>query len=160
MPNALSLDLASLVRDLEGAQSALGIRLAITEEAEQGAHLRVSTKRTYEVALPAGSPVVRARFVRQGLAQEAKKIFVKEIEVGEKVFDDAVYIATDTPDTTRALVTNARVQEALVALVKLDCVIDVRDGKLVVVNPEAGTVGKDAESAQVIALASFLLPKG
>lgn len=155
----ISLEQSALEKDLDGAQAALGIELEVTEEREQGAHLRLATKRTYRVALPAGGPLVRARFVRQGLAQEAKKIFVKEIEVGDKVFDDAVYIATDTPDTTTALVSNARAREALTMLAKRDCVIDVRAGELVVTNGDAG-MGKESESAQVIALASFLLSAG
>ena len=33
-----------------------------------------------------------------------KKMFVKEIEIGEAAFDDAVYIATDTPELTRTFV--------------------------------------------------------
>lgn len=159
MANDLSLDQASLVKDLEGAQRALGIQLVVSEEREQGDHLRVSTRRTFRVALPAGAAEVRARFVRQGLAQEAKKLFVKEIEVGDKTFDDAVYIATDTADATRTLVNVPRVREALVALVKAGCQIDASAKELVVSQSDAGSVGKEEQTAQVLALAAHLLPR-
>ena len=44
-----------------------------------------------------------ARFVREGLIERAKKLFVDEVEVGSSWFDDHVYVVTSTREATAAL---------------------------------------------------------
>lgn len=159
MGSRTGLDVEALAKDLEGAAARLGVRLEATEEREASDGGRVTVTHTLRVVLPEGASAVRARFVRQGWAERAKKIFVDEIEVGEPRFDDAVYIATDTPDATRALVGHARAREALVALAERDCVVDVRPGELVVVHEHALGGESERESALALALAAHLLPE-
>jgi hypothetical protein len=152
----MDLDLSgeALKKDLGAAASRMGVR--ITTKAEQHAmpSARVSTTRTHHLALAKVTPV-RARFVKQGWAELAKKLFVKEIEVGEKSFDDAVYIATDTEDAVRTLLTAARVRAALVALAAKDCIIDIGSEELTITHPDAYG-DPDDELAEALALAAHL----
>jgi hypothetical protein len=114
----------------------------------------VSTTRTHHLVLAKVTPV-RARFVKQGWAELAKKLFVKEVEVGEKAFDDAVYIATDTEDAVRTLLGAARVRAALVALAAKDCIVDIGSEELTITHPDA--YGEpDDELAEALALAAHL----
>ena len=46
---------------------------------------------------------VEATFTREGLADKLLKIFKKEIQIGDPLFDEHVHIKTDTTDTTEAL---------------------------------------------------------
>lgn len=150
----LDLSNAAIQRDLEGAQRALGVSVQTTQEQTASESGRVTTERTHRVTLP-GSTSMRARFVRQGWAELAKKLFVKEVEVGEPSFDDAVYVATDTPDAVRALLAHGRVREALVALVSKDCIVDVGGADVVVTRRDAlGDAGD--EVAEALALAAHL----
>lgn len=130
--------------------------MTITTKSEQHAtaSARVTTTRTHHLALSKATPV-RARFVKQGWAQLAKKVFVKEVEVGEKAFDDAVYIATDTEDAVRTLLAAARVRAALVALAAKDCIVDVSGSELTITHPDAYG-DPAAELAEALALAAHL----
>jgi hypothetical protein len=46
---------------------------------------------------------VEATFTREGLADKLLKIFKKEIQIGDPLFDEHVHIKTDTTDETEAL---------------------------------------------------------
>jgi len=152
---SIDLDRAALVRDLDAAQQALGARLRRTEEQHAQANARVVTLRIFRVPLSPGTTDIQARFVKQGWAELAKKIFVKEVEVGEASFDDAVYVATATPDTVRAWLGAARVRQAILALVQSDCVVDVAPEELLVSHDDA-TTGGDEEAAETLALFAHL----
>jgi hypothetical protein len=151
----IDLDTHALKKDLDAAQKAIGVKLEITEQKTLGDNdRRMHLERTYKAPLASGSKV-RARFVKQGWAERAKKVFVKEVEIGVKSFDDAVYIATDTPDEVRALLKHHRAQSALVALVKKDAIIDAGEKELVV-HIEDAHKDDGAEAAEVLALAACL----
>ena len=144
----------ALEKDLDGAASALGVTITTRAEQHATASARVSTTRTHHLALRKATPV-RARFVKQGWAELAKKLFVKEVEVGEKSFDDAVYIATDTEDAVRALLAATRVRAALVSLAAKDCIVDVSGSELMITHPDAYG-DPAAELAEALALAAHL----
>ncbi len=148
----LDLSASALRRDPAGPQKALGVSVETTEEKDASPGGRVTTTRVHHLPYGGRTSAVRARFVKQGWAELAKKMFVKEIEIGEKAFDDAVYIATDTQDATRKLVTEPRVREALVSLVGKDCIVDLDDDGLRVTHPDA--MG-DANDEVVEALALY-----
>lgn len=147
---------ASLSADLTAAQARLGARIESKEEKRAQQNARVTRHREHHVALERGG--FAARFVKQGWAERAKKLFVQEVEVGDKRFDDAVYIATDAPDAVRAFLQHERVREALVALVQWDCVIDVTSTELVVSVDDAIARSED-EAAEALALYAFLAGK-
>jgi hypothetical protein len=46
---------------------------------------------------------VEATFSREGFADKVLKIFKKEIQIGDPLFDEHVHIKTDTSDATEAL---------------------------------------------------------
>lgn len=150
----LDLSVETLKNDLAGAASKLGVKVTTKAEQHATASARVSTTRTHHLVLAKVTPV-RARFVKQGWAELAKKLFVKEVEVGEKAFDDAVYIATDTEDAVRTLLGAARVRAALVALAAKDCIVDIGREELTITHPDA--YGEpDDELAEALALAAHL----
>jgi hypothetical protein len=150
-----SIDLSTdaLKKDLDAAQKALGVTLETKEEKTLGGNDRgTRLERTFRVAL---TTKIRAQFVKQGWSERAKKVFVKEVEIGEKGFDDAVYIATDTPDTVRTLLGHERARAALIALVKKDAIIDVSETELKAKIEDAYKTD-GAEAAEVLALAACL----
>ena len=153
VPQALDRD--TLIRDLEAAKRALDAPLQVTEEQHALQSARVVTLRRIQVRLPVGATTIRARFVKQGWAELAKKIFVKEVEVGERTFDDTVYVATETPDAVRALLGALRVRQAVLALVERDCVIDVEPDVLTVSHDDAVN-NRDEETAETLALFAHL----
>lgn len=71
---------------------------------------------TWTVTLPRSAAVV-ASFTREGLGHKLKKIVKKELQTGDKAFDDAVFIATDTPEATAALLATPVVRAAVAAIV-------------------------------------------
>jgi hypothetical protein len=53
---------------------------------------------------------IRARFTREGLGTRVGKLFSKELETGDRAFDELVYIRTDTADSTRAFLADDSVR--------------------------------------------------
>jgi len=151
----VDLERTALMRDLDAAKKALNAPLQMTEEQHAQPNARVVTLRRFEVRLPAGATTIRARFVKQGWAELAKKLFVKEVEVGERTFDDAVYVATETPDAVRAFLGARRVRHAIAALIERDCVIDLEPASLTVSHDQAVS-GGDEEAAETLALFAHL----
>jgi hypothetical protein len=151
----MKLDHDVLKADLEGAQAELGvtIRNEQTTSASEGG--RVVRERTLEVKLPKRSPVC-ARFVREGLVERAKKLFVDEVEVGSSWFDDHVYVVTSTREATSALLENKRVQQALILLVDPSRTVEVDRDTVRVVDDDAIDDARDA-SAELLALVAHLL---
>lgn len=78
------------------------------------------------VTLPARSRV-QARFSAEGIGDKIVKIFKKEIQVGDKTFDDAVYISTSTPAETEALLQSQDVQTTILACVTTGGSIEIKD---------------------------------
>ena len=64
------------------------------------------------MTLPA-APKVQASFSREGLVNKVVKLFKKEIQVGDKTFDDLVYISTDTPAETAAFLQSPQIQNTI-----------------------------------------------
>jgi hypothetical protein len=153
----VEIDLSSeaLLRDLGAAERALGVEVASSEEHVPTDGGRVDTTRTHHLPYGGRTTQMRARFVPQGVGERAQKRFVKEIEIGEASFDDAVYIATDTPELTRAFVGVARVRAALAWLVSEHCIVDVDDEGLTITRREARG-SADEEIAHALALYAHL----
>ena len=97
-----------------------------------------------------------ARFVREGLVERAKKLFVDEVEVGSSWFDDHVYVVTSTREATAALLENKRVQQALILLVNPSRTVEVDRDTVRVVDDDALDDGRDT-SAELLALVAHLV---
>ncbi|MBA3538983.1 MAG: hypothetical protein H0T79_05085 [Deltaproteobacteria bacterium] len=67
-------------------------------------------------SLPHASPV-QATFSKEGFGKKLSKLFKKEIQTGDAAFDSAVYVSTDTPQETSALLESAVVRGVLARLV-------------------------------------------
>ncbi len=151
----LSLDHDNLKSDLEAAARALGVSIRSEERNEAGEGARVTRSRVQEVRLPKASQV-RARFAREGLIARAKKLFVEEVEVGAAWFDDHVFVITSTKEATAHLLSERRVQVALVMLVDETRTVEI-DGDVVRVHDDdAPDDGRDA-AAELLAVVAHLV---
>ncbi len=151
----MKLDHDALKADLERAQAELGVTIRSEQSSQLREGGRVVRARTLEVKLPTRSPVC-ARFVREGLVERAKKLFVDEVEVGCSWFDDHVYVVTSTREATSALLENKRVQQALILLVAPLRTVEVDRDTVRVVDDDAEDDGRDA-SAELLALVAHLV---
>jgi hypothetical protein len=151
----MNLDHDALKADLEGAQAELGVKIRSEQTIHAGEGGRVVRERTLEVKLPKRSPVC-ARFVREGLVERAKKLFVDEVEVGSSWFDDHVYVVTSTRDSTAALLENKRIQQALILLVDPSRSVEVDRDTVRVIDDDAVDDSRDA-CAELLALVSHLV---
>jgi class 3 adenylate cyclase len=91
---------------------------------------------TWTVTLPRSAAVV-ASFTREGLGHKLKKIVKKELQTGDPGFDDAVFITTDTPAETAALLAPPDVRAAVAAIVAAGGAIAV-DARRVTVEVAGG----------------------
>jgi len=66
-----------------------------------GVEVSSSEKTRLTMKLPRPS-AVRASFRKESWGDAVVKIFKKELQTGDKEFDDLVYISTDTPEATAA----------------------------------------------------------
>ncbi len=76
--------------------------------------LQLSEKETTEVTLTLPrATAVAATFSQEGIGKKLVKLFKKELQTGDKPFDDAIYISTDTPEPTKALLSSDSVREVI-----------------------------------------------
>jgi hypothetical protein len=75
---------------------------------------------------------IHANLQYEGLKAKMVKIFEKEIQVGDKEFDDAVWIHTNTPDTAGAFFRLSGVQSAILSMITANGEIDIDDAKVYV----------------------------
>lgn len=84
--------------------AALGVRVKHTLQSSSvsagGVDISSSEKTKIDMLLPKPSPV-RASFRKESWGDAVVKVFKKELQTGDKSFDDLVYISTDTPEETR-----------------------------------------------------------
>lgn len=151
----ISLEHDRLKADLQGAAQALGVRVARNENKRASLTGRMDRQRILVVGLPKPTRV-HARFVREGLLERAKKLFVDEVEVGSAVFDDLIYVVTSTREATAALVKHGRVQQALLLLVDETRHVEIEGDELRIVDDDAPDDGRDA-TAEALAIAAHLL---
>ncbi|MBK9036828.1 MAG: HAMP domain-containing protein [Myxococcales bacterium] len=108
---------------------------------------------TWTVTLPHSSTVV-ASFTREGLGHKFKKIVKKELQTGDKAFDDAVFIATDTADETAALLAAADVRAAIAGLVIAGGTVSIDARRMII---DVAGAGSDDDDARVATLTRALV---
>ena len=108
---------------------------------------------TWTVTLPRPSSVV-ASFTREGLGHKLKKIVMKELQTGDKTFDDAVFIATDTPVETAALLATAEVRVAIAGIVSAGGVVAIDARRMTI---EVAGAGSDDDDARVAVVTRALI---
>jgi hypothetical protein len=150
------LDHAVLKADLAAAEQALGVSVQRSQESTIADEGRLVRARTLEVRLPKRSGI-RASFVREGLLERVKKLFVDEVEVGCAWFDDHIYVISSTREATEAWLASPRVQQALILLVDATRHVDIDEDVVRVIDEDARDDGRDA-SAELLALVAHLVP--
>lgn len=153
----ISLEHDALKADLKGAAAALGVEVKRVDVKQLSLTGRLDRQRTLVLRLPAVSPA-NARFMREGLLERAKKLFAAEVEVGSALFDDLIYVVTDTPAETAALLAKPRVQQALLLLVDETRYVEIEGDQLRVVDSDSPDDGRDA-TAEALAIAAHLLAR-
>jgi hypothetical protein len=98
-------------------------------------------------------PKVQASFSKEGLVNKLVKLFKKELQVGDKTFDDIVYISTDTPAETAAFLQSPEIQNTLMLACSAGGSVTIEGQRLVAKYPYAGT----NEDADVLSLVGALL---
>ncbi len=141
-----------LKADLEAAASELGVTVVREEEHHTSEDQRAVCSRVLRLRLPLQTDIC-ARFVREGWIERAKKLFVSEIEVGVAWFDDLIYVVTSTPDLTKHLLEERRVQQALVLLVDPTRSVEIACDEVRVVDEDARGDARDA-AAEALAIAA------
>jgi hypothetical protein len=146
----VSLDHSELKNDPEGAARALGVTLSSREEPSSSARRRV-----LEARLPK-SAGIEARFCAEDLTTRLRKLFEDEVEVGSSVFDDHVFVATSTRESTAAFLASPRAQVALLMLINASRYVEVLGDLVRVVDDDAQSSERDV-CAELLALAALLV---
>lgn len=96
---------------------------------------------------------IKAHFTKEGLGKKIAKLFKKELQTDDAAFDDAVFIATDTPDTTAKLLASEDVRAAIALTIQTAGPVDI-DGATVKIEVQGR---QDGDDATVTTLAKALL---
>ena len=92
------------------------MKLSFQTSSTEISGMQLSEKETTEVTLTLPrATAVAATFSKEGIGKKLVKIFKKEMQTGDTAFDDAIYISTDTPEPTKALL-SSDVVRALITL--------------------------------------------
>jgi hypothetical protein len=148
----MSLEHHELKADPEGAARELGVTLHREESDAGGEQLR---RRVLEARLPR-SVGVHARFCHEGLLTRLRKLFTEEVEVGSSLFDDHVFVVTDTHDSTAQLLSRPRAQTALLLLITPSRYVEVLGDLVRVVDEDARSSERDV-CAELLALSALML---
>lgn len=90
------------------------MKLSFQTSSTEISGMQLSEKETTEVTLTLPrATAVAATFSKEGIGKKLVKIFKKEMQTGDTAFDDAIYISTDTPEPTKALLSSDVVRELI-----------------------------------------------
>ncbi len=83
---------------------------------------------------------IEAKLLKEGLKAKFTKIVEKEIQVGNKAFDDAVWIRTSTNKETAAFLAQNGVQSAVMELIEMNGEISINQHKIYVEATNKGPI--------------------
>jgi hypothetical protein len=81
---------------------------------------------------------IHTKLQYEGFSAKLHKIFEHEIQIGDKAFDDLVWIRTNTPESTRAFLSLSGVQNAISELIEMKAVIDIDEARVYVTAESSG----------------------
>jgi hypothetical protein len=81
---------------------------------------------------------ISAKLQYEGFSAKLHKLFEHEIQIGDKTFDDLVWIRTNSPETTRAVLSLSGVQSAVSELIEMKAVIDIEEARVYVKAESSG----------------------
>lgn len=104
----------------ELASLGVNVERSFTTQSAQVGGVTVSQKTTtkFTLSLPKAARL-KASFSKEGLTTKVVKLFKKELQTGDASFDDAVYVSTDTPETTAAFLSDPSVRALITELVDI-----------------------------------------
>jgi hypothetical protein len=113
--------------------------------------IEVSGKESTKLTLTLPRAVeIKATFSKEGLGRKLVKLFKKELQTGDKEFDDAIYISTDTPEATKALLASADVRRAIAACVTSGGPVEIEAEMVTAELPGRHEEGDDADTLVLI----------
>ena len=83
---------------------------------------------------------ISAKLQYEGFSAKLHKIFEHEIQIGDKAFDDLVWIRTNSKETTRAFLSLTGVQSAISELIEMKAVIDIDEARVYVTAESSGAM--------------------
>jgi hypothetical protein len=87
---------------------------------------------------------IHAKMQYEGFNAKLHKLFAHEIQIGDKTFDDLVWIKTNTPETTRAFLSLGSVQRAISELIEMKAEIEIDEARVYVKAVSSGKmIAKD-----------------
>jgi hypothetical protein len=93
---------------------------------------------------------IKATFSKEGLGRKLVKLFKKELQTGDKAFDDAIYISTDTPEATKALLESADVRGAIMTCVTTGGPLEIEGAMVTTELPGRHEDGDDTDTLVLI----------
>lgn len=112
----------------------------------------ISNKETTRLQLTLPRPSkLRASFRKESWGDAIVKVFKKEIQTGDKEFDDLVYITTDTPEETKAFLTKDDVRNAIALNIDTAGSIEI-DGARVVAHVAGRDSGDGGDDQSVVTI--------
>ena len=98
------------------------------------------------------STKVEATFAYEGLTERMVKIFKKEVQTGDALFDEHVHIKTETPDETSALLDSIELRAIIEGIVSEGGAVEVDGSTVKVELKDAASLDSERESHFVEAL--------
>lgn len=98
------------------------------------------------------STKVEATFAYEGLTERMVKIFKKEIQTGDALFDEHVHIKTETPDETSALLDSIELRAIIEGIVSEGGAVEVDGATVKVELKDAASLDPERESHFIEAL--------
>ena len=148
---------------LPGRLTAKGLHLGYSYRTEHG-EIKIGDEEEIDgtlrkISALAESPHlsgIQAKLMHQGLGARLKKLVEKELEIGDKEFDDAVYIRSSTRDQTAAFLAISGVQSAVLQLIRMNSEIDINGSKIYIVATNKGPIEVQTWVLHVAALLHYL----
>lgn len=98
------------------------------------------------------STKVEATFAYEGLTERMVKIFKKEVQTGDALFDEHVHIKTETPDETSALLDSIELRAIIEGIVSEGGAVEVDGATVKVELKDAASLDPERESHFIEAL--------
>jgi len=102
----------------ELARMGIVVTRGFVHSATQVAGVTVASRESTELALTLAAPLaLHASFSREGLRTRLVKLFRQELQTGDPVFDSLVYVSTETPEITGALLDDGALRRQIGRLI-------------------------------------------
>ena len=98
------------------------------------------------------STKVEATFAYEGLTERMVKIFKKEVQTGDALFDEHVHIKTETPDETSALLDSIELRAIIEGIVSEGGAVEVDGATVKVELKDVALLDAERESHFIEAL--------